>query len=285
MDIQISIDKMVLVGDLKKINGYAPIEKMLNDEHNNYILDFGISKYPYNYYWKLYDSIFIQYSRENKFKDIRIEFNPNKISEELNNYILELLTHLQYCEYNRIDIALDFFGEDLSSYQIIDKKGRKSNYWLDGKGNLETKYIGAKDSDLRIRIYDKAKEQKKDGIEVNQYWWRIEAQIRNKKLENILNAFDGIIIKKIDLNEQSKLKFEDECILRALLENETNWGRLTDYSRKKYKKILAQLSTSKKIDLQNIYKQKIEDITNQLELYLLQGNKSNTVEVDLQKII
>lgn len=95
--------------------------------------------------------------------------------------------------FSRLDNAVDDF-RDCFTVADIEKKVQKrevrckfktargmTNYVLSeeaGKGEGKTVYFGSAQSDIQIRIYDKAAEQK-----VNFPWVRVEMQLRNERAD------------------------------------------------------------------------------------------------------
>jgi hypothetical protein len=160
--------------------------------------------------------------------DVRIDFNPNKCMWEGMDEILG-----QVCNprLSRIDVAIDYRDVDLSGYQVLDSKGRKRNVWQDGTGRVETVYIGSPSSDFRVRIYDKAREQKVPGI-----WWRVEAQCRCD-LEELGDPFDGLVIVR---QGGEGLKFTDKAVLYYLSRFPSAWGELSKHQRYKYRDLAEQ---------------------------------------------
>ena len=96
-------------------------------------------------------------------------------------------------EVTRLDLALDIYNQKAFSrwkngYSKNKIKGKFHQYHLyetkkNGKIEGGTLYFGSPKSQLSIRIYDKAAEQKKDLD-----WTRIEIQIRKKRAPAVINS-------------------------------------------------------------------------------------------------
>lgn len=91
----------------------------------------------------------------------------------------------------RIDLALDTSVNLINKVrQSVDKKkyiskSRNISYIcksLENETRTETIYIGSRSSDLMIRLYDKAVEQKIDGID----WERWEIVLKKKKIKEVI---------------------------------------------------------------------------------------------------
>lgn len=211
------------------------------------------AQYPYDWKFELVGGGILEIGSLKNQSDIRLDFNPNSIeTEEHKSMIKELISTMKNVRITRVDPALDLRGIDINDYAIIDSLSRKYNSWHSGTGRLETHYIGASTSDIRVRIYDKALEQGKEGD-----WWRIECQLRREFAENysLFNPFEHITLVRKDVNLSHIKNFKEKVFIRHLLDNPDDIYRLSKNSRTKYKKILKDLaqSDSKKINFYNVY--------------------------------
>lgn len=247
--VNVSIDRLTLVGF--KLNN--ELEKILSDPTFDLIGNRYRAPYPYEWRFELLGGGLLEIGSLKTQSDIRLDFNPNSIKTERHKEMLKsLIAIMKYAKPTRIDIAMDIDDIDINDYAIVDRLARKTNLWLSGVGKLETYYIGAPTSDLRIRIYNKALEQGQEGKK-----WRIESQLRREFAENYskFNPFDDITLvpKSVDL---SKIKgFKEKVFIRHLLNNVNDLGQLQKDTRSKYKKILHELadSNSKEINFHNVY--------------------------------
>lgn len=270
-----SVDKLTMVA----YEGFGFVEFM-NSWSNEYISKRITCAFPYRYLWQCADGTIIQWGNETKkVRPIRIEFNPNKCDKDS---LFEVLKRLKYPELTRTDLAFDF-EEELSEYLIIDGLSRKSNIWRSGSGKLETFYIGAPSSDLRIRIYNKALEQNmKDAV-----WWRIEAQLRKGVLDKtynrfgiIPNPFDGLTIQKEVMNEIKDIK--KRAMAYYLMHEPNALGELSHPTRYKYKKLLADLAASKelKIDMDAIYSTHWSELKKSIDQYVGVAKSHDIILID-----
>lgn len=163
----------------------------------------------------------------------RLEFNPNRFkSNEKDLY--RILKHCKNVEFSRRDIALDIFGEDMKEFMFLDQAGRKIIEYKTASYELETIYFGSTESDERVRIYNKAKEQK-----VDKKWFRIEGQLRREKARAMAyNPFEQIRVVKRGTFEGFDIR--TRAMLEYLQNNDGAWQELSKPARLKYKKLMAE---------------------------------------------
>ena len=233
-----SIDKLTVLGTLKFKDYYFDM------------IDLSYT-YPLPFFEKIIDTQFFTKSwniRDFGFLQIdittlkfRLEFNPNKINNQVQKKLLNLLlSYLKDIHFSRIDLAIDLYNYNLYEYNIVDLKGRKKAYYYDRVGKLETCYFGSMSSNKFIRIYNKAIEQK---IKEDVDWWRIELQLRDTYIDTYLTGFkdflDGILIfKYISVDN---LSFNDKAVLEYILRDISRLGLLSKNSRTRYKNIIKDL--------------------------------------------
>lgn len=238
-----SIDKLTVLGTLK------------SKEYYFNLIDFAYT-YPIPFFEKVIDTQFFTKSwRITDFGflqiDIttlkfRLEFNPNKITSELQKKLLNiLLSYIKDVHFSRIDLAIDLYNYNLYDYNIVDLNPRKKAYYYDRAGKLETCYFGSMSSNKFIRIYNKAVEQKvKDkNFDSDVDWWRVELQLRDTYIDTYLTGFkdflDGILIFKYYSVES--LSFTDKACLDYILKDISRLGLLSKNARTRYKRIIKEL--------------------------------------------
>lgn len=169
---------------------------------------------------------------------IRIDFNPNKISLFGKSILNDLLSCIKNIHYSRLDLAIDLYNYNISNYNIIDIGNRKSAYYYDQKGRLETIYSGSSKSNKYIRIYNKAVEQK---LAID--WWRFEVQLRDiyidKYLTEITDFYNDILVYKYNVID--KYTLEENAMLEYLLHDIKRLNLLSKNSKTKYRKIIREL--------------------------------------------
>lgn len=283
-----SIDRLTILGD-----DTGNFETMINNNNFGFIERQGVALHPYKRNFYCVDGSLIQWTDNPKFKAIRYEFNPNniKLSKEREHQraVADIIKTMKYPKVSRADVAFDFMGYDLSSYQIIDKQGRKKNYWVSALNKLETLYVGAPQADLRIRIYDKRKEQK---IKAPLNWWRIEFQFRDEGCRtiqgesltggqvlqckpHIINLFEGLRIVKLDYKTIENI--QERAMVKLLLEEPDTIKELANATRAKYKKILSTLQSEKEIELEKIFVIHHDKLLKNIQEYLVLAERNNVL--------
>jgi hypothetical protein len=210
----LSLDKVVFIWDIpaylsgrkKNLKFYQMLRKVMFSCQREY--DKGI----YEFSVKIND-VFCSWGRtehDPKGSTFRMEFNPNNVVWDAISPILKVLkfgcpmNSLVLGRITRMDIAIDY-RIDLNPLAFHDDKKKKSHgYW--GYNGWQTIYFGSSSSDVQIRIYDKALEQKESfDIGVDSSWWRVEAQ--DRRAHNILSE------RKNPFETLRVLKFGNEILL------------------------------------------------------------------------
>ena len=269
---KVSVDRLTLVGfkvDYK-------LETVLHSITTDVIERRCKTQYPFDWQYNLVGGGVLQIGSLQDQSNIRIDFNPNNSKGRYKEQIKQFIGCMKYVKPTRIDVAIDLQEFDMNDYTIIDDLSRKTNSWNSGSGRLETHYIGAPTSDLRLRIYDKALEQGEKGD-----WWRIEAQMRREFAEryDLFNPFENITLVKKEQNLSHIENFKEKIFLDHLLKNPDDLSRLAKNTRTKYKKILKDLAQSDSIskDFNYIYDDYKNIITNTLEEYIQESYINNVI--------
>ena len=119
---------------------------------------------------------------------------------------------VQQCRISRCDLAVDLLlpgglTDDFVRRQAVSHVGKHRIFTdLD---RLETMYVGATDSDILLRIYDKSAEVAHSeklwflplwGLEQNADVWRFEFQVRRPMLRSCrINTLDDLLARRSDL--------------------------------------------------------------------------------------
>lgn len=245
INLELSVDRLSLVGFK---NSYK-LDNFLSDINTDIIDKRVRANYPYEWRYILVGGGVLEIGELEEQSNIRLDFNPNSVKLDRHREQLErLISCMKYVKPTRIDIAIDIKNIDLNDYIVIDNMSRKNNRYYDGKNRLETYYLGARNSDFTIRMYDKALEQGKDGD-----WWRIEAQLRREFAENYknINPFESFVLVEKKSNLDHIKGFSQKMIVKHLLNEPDDLMLASDNTRYKYKKILKDLagsnSTQKKL--------------------------------------
>lgn len=225
-----SIDRLVILGDFKNIE-----KNTLALSHHNDYCDVVNAAHPYHYRIRTASDLHIQVAdKTSHVQNVRIEWNPNKLTSPQDTLLPLLLPMLKHKRYSRIDYAIDY-AEDLSQWSFTTTRPRKRVKFISPADKLETLYLGVRTSADFYRIYDKAKEQEMvDDVNL----WRIEQQFNlDKDTEYwMLRPFADLVAwKPSDMTG----KYIDDLVLADLHANPENWSRLSDFLRRKYR-TLAQ---------------------------------------------
>jgi hypothetical protein len=294
LDYKVSLDNLTIVG-VPKYKASIIRSLLVGESFEGFISNFWQTAHGrYFENFTLLGGGFLQITHDkghidsNKFTihQIRLEFNPNKvlINKAIMGIYLDILRLIQEPKITRKDIAVDILGLDLNEFNIIDYSSRKRIEYKTGSMVLETLYFGSRDSDERIRIYNKALEQglltnrsktnketgekiqttiKQDGL----LWWRIEAQIRKEKAEMMkINPFKKIrLVYKQDFLH---LDVRERAMLFYLQANPDSMKELSKNVRSKYKKMLGEQLEEYYIDIEGIANESLEEIQSQIESWL-----------------
>ena len=183
---QVSIDRITVSGELK--SEYRELQRVMNALGSSWELTDGvfrlIREYPNG------DIENIAYYAENAFRvgSWRLDFNPNKLSDEEKFEMNRAINLLNDVHFTRLDLAFDVFNNEFGmKYRIYRPSVSQREYgvytaqWTKA---VETIYYGSNSSEQQIRQYNKLVEQTKkklplpDGVE---HWMRLELQLRGRK--------------------------------------------------------------------------------------------------------
>ncbi|GAB6772735.1 replication initiation factor domain-containing protein [Bacillus cereus] len=182
------IDKITIVGDMKRCREYAYLVKKMYDSNDprvhgpwidtkSYTYDLGVSI-------KTHDSTaYVQMHRNGKrdgSSDFRIEFNPAKCNKEDMKFVFEILGLVENKRCTRIDLCINFH-QDIMHYELIDGKNRGEWEKRSPSKKRETLYRGSDQSDNYLKFYNKKYEQKKNKYrDIEHDWSRLEETIQHK---------------------------------------------------------------------------------------------------------
>lgn len=147
-------------------NDFHELEFFINTFHKSKIKKFWLSdkksSFHYNYnievgenksfiFQFMHNSEDVNYNKDNKVYNFTIEFNPNKLRDD------KLLIHILHSFGNWLlrsfDIAIDIPINILDL--VIDKSGKRKFHVESYGGDNLTYYIGTKEKDGSIKIYNK----------------------------------------------------------------------------------------------------------------------------------
>ncbi|MCM3645158.1 replication initiation factor domain-containing protein [Priestia megaterium] len=247
--INITFDRMTVMGDLSdnRVSLLNQLIKKYSIARENKI---HVSDTRYHSYIRgkfLDDLVYFEYDRLKaksfNTRNFRIEFNPNNLNSEqiewLQKNVIPILTDVGI---TRLDLAFDVDFK-LSNYQFINIGNAREKSTVEFRNpsqQLETLYIGKRESDKMIRLYDKKVEQMKKGNEVDQpYWWRLEFELKRETVDEFADVFETLQIKKPDLKEIEKI--QDRAMLYYLRDHPEEWAELGNSTKSKYRKMLREI--------------------------------------------
>lgn len=227
------------------------------------------------------DKVFIEFVGLRK-NQLRAQFNPNKMNrEERRNLIENVLKFIPEYHFSRLDLAIDL-NVNLSEYFIYSDVATKTTVHSGLTGQMETKYIGTRSSDKFIRIYNKKQEVNdkqdfKDDFflsEVDQkfydgqHWWRVEVELKRSRTDDWKHSFDQLHLVKP--NWKNIEKNTDRAMVFMLLNDNTEWANLEYRTRKKYKKMISEISD---VDLNEVLKEVVrvyeKDLQDELNYWIV----------------
>lgn len=261
------------------IVGYCSKYTLHDLEYNPFIEKVWITpKNIYHYNMQCIGGAFIQLKHESEWqpvfpekndhitntaKPMRLEFNPNNYKGSSEKYLINIIKKMHDTHFTRKDIAIDLFDIDMNDFLILDKRKRRQTLMRQSNGTLETLYMGARESNEQIRIYDKAKERKIK----KKKWWRIEAQLRGDIANvNYYNPYESVVISKKSTFQDLEIK--ERALLLYLQSHPEAIRELSKASRTKYKKLLLRKADTFEIDLSQIYFEGMHDIVTEINSWM-----------------
>lgn len=243
--IDISIDKLSLVGELnntlKNTMKKEKLESTLSFDPYWVFNGYKDGDATFIYREKFYVAIGGQNSMKLKQK-MRVEFNPNKVSEEDMEYLEDVIeTFTSQVKFTRIDIAFDVRNV-LSEYKFFMKKYKKKETFIRGvDGHLETIYLGTTNSEIMYRVYDKKVEQGLDEKEPD--WWRFEVVYRREKANEfqLFNPFWNLIISQPNIDRINTFRLRSD--VARLIQEPKEWQHIDKNQVSFYKKVIELASS------------------------------------------
>jgi len=266
--MDLSIDRLTVCG-----NVFGDLEGFYS--RCMYIDYKGFAKYPYRHSIHFQDGSVLQVAekenvRNGRMKELRYDFNPNhkEYNKKLHYQVLGLMKD---SHFTRIDVALDVYDLDMSTWKWVDSLGRPKRIYMSGKDSIETWYIGGKDSQIIIRIYDKAKEQKtKDGRK----WWRVEVQMRRDAVKLVEEMKGGVFynpfkdVSAVVEGDFKHLDIKTRAMVKYLLNEPQGFSELSSASRAKYRKLIKEEASKETIDFAEIWEKKYSLVASELESWI-----------------
>ena len=259
---KLSFDAMTIVGNLNKNNAHK-LSEFMSAAPEIRLWDILQTKFKAK---ALQEKVYIEYDKIKADtwdrRNMRVEFNPNKLTHEEMLWLKQNITdYMEDDGFTRLDLAFDF-EDDLSDYYAMTDKAVKKTVFYGRNGKPETKYFGVRDSDRFIRIYNK-KQERKDNADVevmSKHLWRVEIELKRNMVDYWNDCFNDLHILKPDYTMINKTS--ERHTVMALLFDESEWGKLNRNTKYKFKKIFKEISP---IDLTDLMKQTLKANEKQLQ--------------------
>lgn len=263
--MKVSVDRITICGNLfGDIEGFYA--KCVQVERR------GFAKYPYRDAIHFVDGSVLQIAeidaqRAGKVKTLRYDFNPNRtMFEDLHTSVVRLMKD---SHFTRVDVAFDIYDVDMSHWKWIDSKGRPYRVYYSGTGEVETWYVGGKDSEVVIRVYNKAKEQKIP----EKVWWRVEVQLRGDtaKLMAFMEAQDFNPFEHVTPvieGEFPELDVKRRAMVNYLIKYPSGFSELGSKARSEYRKLLRLIASWECMDLYKFWQEKSSLVGSEVRSWL-----------------
>jgi hypothetical protein len=248
-----TLDKLSLLGNIRS---RTRLENFVNN--HPYMKGRALGKWPYRHNFYMVDGTILQLAeigREITIPQARVEFNPN---QAMDGPLMELLENLESMRPTRVDVAVDY-KQDLAEYNW-HKYGVKRCIWYDEQCRPETIYLGAPSSEHRIRIYNKALEQK---MPDKAPWWRVEQQSRLKEGQSMADPFEGL---HAVIQPPGDLSANDRAVSHYFMAG-CDVSGFDKKTRKKYRDIIAQAPARLDPTPQEVWEQEKARINTQIIRY------------------
>lgn len=280
-NISVSFDRITVVG------AFIPdremwVKKHLETNAQINLRDTGFDRFICH---ALNNKVYVEYDKKKAQamgrSEIRVEFNPNELSEEEIQFIQFIfLDNMRNKDFSRIDLAFDV-PADLQSYFIMSDKSVKKTVFYGRDDKPETKYFGVRDSDRYIRIYNKKKQLrdvKEEEIE-HEHLWRIEFELKRSMTNKWDKCFDDLHILQPDY--YSIDNFEERAKIYYLINEQSAWGQISKNTKTKYRKKIKELSPlNMSDDLRKVLNEKHQKLSEELQDYIAISHHDKMYDFD-----
>lgn len=286
-----TIDGLTFLGDFANTDSQLQLEKYLE---RNQLLDRRSAKTPYRYQYHLPNKAgVVQFAEQGLgVKPVRMDFNPKRATDpETKRLYVQIIRHLKYIEVSRVDCAFDY-EEDLQGVRWMDLEGQKEQEWRFGKKmDLQTVYVGSRNSNYMIVMYNKAEEQRvKEKLALDgddEQWWRIEVRFQGKEscyqfmIDESFNPFENILTYTDIPIGLGNLKPNDQLKLLGLLTpaGADILSKMSRPSRTKFKKLMSEQTMPTPINPKEDFEAQKKDLRQQV-FYWLSHQMETTFSTD-----
>src|SRR5699024_3527492 len=280
-EIAVSFDRITVVG------AFIPerekwVKKHLETNNQIDLRDTGYDRFKCH---ALKNKVYVEYNRKQAQamgrSEIRVEFNPNELSEEEKQFVQFIfLDNMRNKDVSRIDLAFDLDIE-LENYYAMTDKALKRTIFFGRDDKVETKYFGVRDSERYIRIYNKKKQLsqvKKEEITAD-HLWRIEFELKRSMTNKWDKCLDDMHIimhawKTIE-NHQKR------AMVYMLLHEDDEWANLERRTKYRYKKLLKEISDINIADdLREVLSDQNQKLSEELQGYIAISHHDKMYDFD-----
>ena len=280
-EIAVSFDRITVVG------AFIPerekwVKKHLETNNQIDLRDTGYDRFKCH---ALKNKVYVEYNRKQAQamgrSEIRVEFNPNELSEEEKQFIQFIfLDNMRNKDFSRIDLAFDV-PADLQTYFIMSDKGVKKTIFYGRDDKPETKYFGVRDSERYIRIYNKKKQLrdvKEEEIE-HDHLWRIEFELKRSMTNKWDKCFDDLHILQPDYLAVEN--FEERAKIYYLMNKQSAWGEISKNTKTRYRKKMKELSAvNMSDDLREVLNEQHQKLSEELKNYIAMSHHDKLYDFD-----
>ena len=280
-NITVSFDRITAVG------AFIPerelwVKKHLETNAQINLRDTGFDRFICH---ALNNKVYVEYDKKKAQamgrSEIRVEFNPNELSEEEIQFIQFIfLDNMRNKDFSRIDLAFDV-PADLQTYFIMSDKNVKKTVFYGRDDKPETKYFGVRDSDRYIRIYNKKKQLrdvKEEEIQ-HDHLWRIEFELKRSMTNKWDKCFDDLHILQPDYDSIDD--FEERAKIYYLINEQSAWGQISKNTKTKYRKKIKQLSAvNMSDDLREVLNEQHQKLSEELKKYIAISHHDKMYDFD-----
>lgn len=265
----VSIDKVSLMGNWCYWKGKHPFQKLVNLPGSPISINKGNNTPEAEGF--IFNKIWFKTTDKRKFKDVRdfkLEFNPKRLNSNEEEYLKEkILPLMRHVGFTRLDFAFDV-DADLSDYIYYEGNNpKKIGKYFGKNGNLETMYIGSRESEWHVCIYNKKKKKMKEllkeeravkngvdyladltdwereQLEKREHWWRIEIRVRRDKATPEISEddlFQSLHIFNPCLNNAKRI--QDQALLYYLINFPEKLKEMNYRTKQKAKALILNAS-------------------------------------------
>src|SRR5699024_9654813 len=280
-NISVSFDRITVVGALIP-EREKWVKKHLETNNQIDLRDTGYDRFKCH---ALKNKVYVEYNRKQAQamgrSEIRVEFNPNELSEEEKQLVQFIfLDNMRNKDISRIDLDFDL-DIDLENYYAMTDKALKRTIFFGRDDKVETKYFGVRDSERYIRIYNKKKQLsqvKKEEITAD-HLWRIEFELKRSMTNKWDKCLDDMHIimpawKTIE-NHQKR------AMVYMLLHEDDEWANLERRTKYRYKKLLKEISDINIADdLREVLSDQNQKLSEELQGYIAISHHDKMYDFD-----